>query len=72
MTRKRAHHDDALTPRELEAARLLAQGLMIKQVADRMGISFHTASRHADQVRLKFGVHNRAMCILEAQRRGIV
>lgn len=49
-----------LTAREIEVARLLAQGLANQNVAERLGISAHTAERHTEQVLLKLGIHSRA------------
>lgn len=48
-----------LTPRESEVARLLATGLAIKQVAGRLGVSYHTARHHAERIYSKLGVHGR-------------
>ena len=48
-----------LTPRECEVARLLATGLILKQVAGRLGVSYHTARHHAESIYSKLGVHGR-------------
>ena len=48
---------EALTPRELEVLRMLADGLGNKEIADRLGISDHTAKFHVAQILAKFGCH---------------
>lgn len=37
---------DALTPRELEVARLVANGRSVQQAADELGIAFETAAEY--------------------------
>jgi DNA-binding CsgD family transcriptional regulator len=49
----------ALTARESEVARLLAMGLAIKQIAGRLGLSYHTARHHTERIYSKLGVHGR-------------
>jgi DNA-binding CsgD family transcriptional regulator len=48
-----------LTRRERDVARLIALGLATKEVAQRLGISPHTARHHAERVFVKLGVNNR-------------
>lgn len=52
------------TPRELEVAELLAEGLGNKALAGRLGISVHTARHHTQRVLTKLGVHSRAEAIV--------
>ena len=49
-----------LTTRELEVARLVAEGLRNEQIAARLGVSPHTALHHTESVLRKVGVHSRA------------
>jgi DNA-binding CsgD family transcriptional regulator len=49
-----------LTTRELEVARLLAEGLTNQQLADRLGVSFFTARNHVERLLPKLGAANRA------------
>jgi len=49
-----------LTQREAAVSRLLAQGHTNAQVARLLGISIHTARRHAERVLAKLGIHSRA------------
>jgi DNA-binding CsgD family transcriptional regulator len=50
----------ALTGREEEVLRLLAEGAANKQIARRLHISVHTVERHVANVYTKIGVNNRA------------
>lgn len=46
----------SLSPREQETARLIAEGLLNKQIADRLGITERTVQVHRANVFSKFGV----------------
>jgi DNA-binding CsgD family transcriptional regulator len=49
-----------LTPREVRVSRLLAARLRSREMAEVLGISIHTARRHAEAVLRKVGVPSRA------------
>ena len=49
-----------LSAREHQVARLLATGQTTASAGAALGISAHTARRHAERVYAKLGVHNRA------------
>ncbi|MEO7474594.1 MAG: LuxR C-terminal-related transcriptional regulator [Gemmatimonadales bacterium] len=49
-----------LTPREVEVSLLLAEGCSNVTVAERLGISPHTARHHTQRVLAKLGVHSRS------------
>ena len=49
-----------LTERQVDVARLMAEGCTNAEVAARLGVSFFTARNHAEQVMAKLGVTNRA------------
>lgn len=49
----------ALTPRESEVARLMADRLSSCEIARRLRISVHTARRHGERVLAKLEVHSR-------------
>lgn len=66
-----------LSPRELDALRLYASGLKLTAVANRMGVSPHTAKEYLDRVRAKYatvGRHARTRTELyvEANRDGLL
>jgi DNA-binding CsgD family transcriptional regulator len=49
-----------LTPREVRVASLVAARSGSREIAEALGISAHTARRHAEAVLRKLGVHSRA------------
>ncbi len=61
-----------LTERERQVVQLLAEGLSNKLVADRLGISDHTAKFHVNGVMGKLGAGTRTEAVVEAVRRGLV
>jgi DNA-binding CsgD family transcriptional regulator len=50
-----------LTPRELDVAALIFDGLPTADIARRLSISVHTARRHVEQLLKKLGVHSRGV-----------
>ncbi|MEA2602334.1 MAG: two-component system, NarL family, nitrate/nitrite response regulator NarL [Acidobacteriota bacterium] len=63
---------EPLTPRELEVLQLLSQGLPNKRIAQRLGISEHTAKFHVNAILGKLGVQSRSEAIVHAVRLGLV
>lgn len=63
---------EPLTPRELEVLQFLAQGLPNKQIAQRLGISEHTAKFHVNAILGKLGAQSRSEAIVQAVRLGLV
>jgi DNA-binding response OmpR family regulator len=49
-----------LTERQVEVARLLAQGMSNAEIAEQLGLSTFTARNHTEQVLLKLGASTRA------------
>ena len=49
-----------LTPRELEVARLVAQGLTNREISERLTLSVRTAESHVEQIRAKLGFRTRS------------
>ena len=52
-----------LTPREYEVLQLLSQGLLYKEIADKLGISFSTVRQHLYKVYEKLHVQNKIEAI---------
>jgi DNA-binding CsgD family transcriptional regulator len=50
----------SLSPRQAEVAAMLARRLTDKEIAQRLGISRHTARRHVELVMIRLRVHSRA------------
>lgn len=57
-----------LTQREIQVARLLAQGDPNAQIATALGISPHTAERHTERILQKLGIGSRAAVAHRLQR----
>jgi DNA-binding NarL/FixJ family response regulator len=53
----------ALTPRETEVLNLIAKGLLYKEIADQLGISFHTVRQHIGKIYEKLHVQNKTEAI---------
>jgi DNA-binding NarL/FixJ family response regulator len=69
-----AVHDSgpALTPRETEIVRLVAQGLRNKELAQRLSITEGTVKIHLHNIYDKLGVDGRLELVLSAQQKGLV
>jgi DNA-binding NarL/FixJ family response regulator len=63
---------DALTRRELEVLRTLANGSGNKEIADQLGISDHTVKFHIAQIMAKLGAHSRTEAVAIGMKRGLV
>lgn len=61
-----------LTERETEVARLAAEGLYSKQIADRLGTSIHTVKNQFTSIYRKVGANNRAQALTVLMRQGII
>ena len=53
-------HVPQLSQREIEVARLVAEGLTNRQIAERLFLSERTAEYHVEQIRNKLGFHARS------------
>jgi DNA-binding NarL/FixJ family response regulator len=62
----------ALTTRELEILRLLADGLTTGDIARHLFISRKTVGTHIEHILLKLGVHSRTEAVALAYRDGLV
>ena len=62
----------ALTVREGEVLRLMAQGLGNKGIAAALGISAHTAKYHVAQVLAKLDAHTRTEAVTRGLREGLL
>jgi DNA-binding CsgD family transcriptional regulator len=67
-----AHSDGLLTPRELEVLTLLAEGMSNKAIADRLGISVHTAKFHVGVLIDKLDAVGRTDAVAHAARLGVI
>ncbi|HMJ60205.1 MAG TPA: response regulator transcription factor, partial [Bryobacteraceae bacterium] len=63
---------EALTPREVEVLRLMGDGLVNKEIADRLGISEHTAKFHVASILGKLQASSRTDAVAQGMRRGLI
>jgi len=61
---------EALTPRELDVLRLLADGAVNRAIGERLGISDHTVKFHLSAIFGKLGVTTRTAAVRRALRLG--
>jgi two-component system nitrate/nitrite response regulator NarL len=63
---------ESLTPREMEALEMLAEGLSNKQIAARLHISEHTAKFHVNSILGKLGAGTRTEAVMRGLRSGLL
>lgn len=63
---------DALTERELEVLKLVAEGLTNRQIAARLNISIKTVQSHRANLMDKLDLHDRTELVRYAIRRGLI
>jgi DNA-binding NarL/FixJ family response regulator len=61
-----------LSPREIEILQKVAYGSTTKEVADELGISFHTVKTHLERIFEKLGANDRAQAVAIAIRKRLV
>jgi LuxR family transcriptional regulator, maltose regulon positive regulatory protein len=62
----------AVTPRERDVLRLLAEGLTNRQIAERLAVSEHTVHRHVTNILRKLDLPSRAAAAAHAVRAGLL
>jgi two-component system nitrate/nitrite response regulator NarL len=68
----RASLPEPLTPREREVLQLISDGLSNKEIADRLGMSAHTAKFHLASILAKLGAQSRTEAVVRAARLGLL
>ena len=61
-----------ISDRELEIIKLIAEGLINKEIADRLFISTHTVNTHRKNIMQKLGINNTSGIVLFAVKEGLV
>ena len=59
-------HEYGLSAREREVLELMVQGLIKKEIADRLGLSYHTVDNHLRSIYAKLQVHTRGGAVAKA------
>ncbi|MEY2413422.1 MAG: two-component system, NarL family, response regulator NreC [Acidobacteriaceae bacterium] len=67
-----AGHKTALTPREREVIKMLAEGNSVKSVAALLGLSVKTVEAHKFNLMRKLDIHNKAQLVTYAIQKKIV
>ena len=67
-----AELSEEITSRETDVLRMLAQGLVNKDIAARLGISEHTVKFHISSILDKLGASTRTEAVTLGIRRGLI
>ena len=65
-------YQDDLTPREVSVLKLLAEGMSVREVGNRLCISENTVKTHAKNINVKLGACRRTQAISCAKAMGIL
>jgi DNA-binding NarL/FixJ family response regulator len=72
LTRAAKVPTDALTPRQREVIQLLAEGRLMKEVADILGVTLRTIAFHKYSIMKQLGVQSSAQLVQYAVHHGLV
>ncbi|MBI1226377.1 MAG: PAS domain-containing protein [Bacteroidetes bacterium] len=61
-----------LTKREMEILKLVKEGLLSKEISDKLSISFHTVNTHRQRLLEKLGANNSVEAVLFASKFGLL
>lgn len=61
-----------ISEREIEIIKLIAEGFINKEIADRLFLSTHTVNTHRKNIMQKLGINNTAGIVLFAVKQGII
>lgn len=67
-----AETQDPLTAREQEILTLIAEGLLNREIAERLTISVKTVERHRENIMNKLNLHSRTELVKYAIRKGLI
>ncbi len=66
------NNPDALTAREKEVLKLIATGLLNKEIADQLNIAERTVKFHVSEILAKLGAGNRTEAVAVATQKGLI
>ncbi|HRQ64276.1 MAG TPA: response regulator transcription factor [Xanthomonadaceae bacterium] len=72
LPREEAHDGYGLSGREREILLFLVDGLNLRQIAGRLGLSYHTISNHVRNIYAKLHVRSRSGAVAKALREDLV
>lgn len=72
LARQRTQVPSVLTPRELDVLELLAQGLDMKAICRRLGITVNTGRGYVKALLVKLDAHTQLEAVVAASRRGLI
>ena len=64
--------DDLLTEREMQVLSLLSEGLVKKEIADKLKIGYSTVDTHVGNIYNKLGVRNAPAAVAQAFKLGLI
>ena len=67
-----ANIDKEITQRQLDVLLLLSEGLQKKEIADRLGLSYHTVAMHTRMIYDRLNVNNASAAVTKALKSGIL
>ena len=67
-----ADDDYGLTARELEILELLVESLTVPQIAERLGVSFHTVDSHTRNTYAKLHVRTRTAAVAKTLKERLI
>jgi DNA-binding NarL/FixJ family response regulator len=72
MSRRPAHPDAALTPREEDVLTIMAKGATNEEIARELYLSVYTVKQHAHAAFRKLNARNRTDAVARAKRLGVL
>jgi DNA-binding NarL/FixJ family response regulator len=63
---------EALTPRQRQVLRLIADGMTSQRIADQLELSVRTVDRHVENMMNRLGIHSRIELVKYAIREGLI
>ncbi len=63
---------DGLTEREQQVLKMIAEGMMNKEIAEQLAISVRTVERHRENIMSKLNLHTRAELVRYAVDKGLI